>query len=767
MMLRAQLLRQETALDSISPERAGGIMYDTLAYINQMQLQGANPLLISKIYASVAAMEADSAPVSDLTGQALRPGQVVVIASADSDNGSVYRYNGGTESRWTVVGKIGNLTPEDSLTSDSTQLPLAARQGKVLDEKLSELAHYVENPEYIRVYTDANDRFLWGIREDGSIEWAKGVPQPIKDYIGNRFTDEQFAELVELLGLYYQHSDPEGRLEVTIDADTRIVSYRKPDGTKVENVGIETPALSAGRIAADELQLSGDGVDVLIQDIKDRGFSGGSGDWSDAKKLAIPTPRCAVINFTTSDGSPAVWPTTKTADYEYWMQFWDIQGNYFKKRVIFNAQGNSSLSMPKKNGAIDICNDEWEGDDTFALKIGDWIPQDSFHLKGYYADYFIGVAVIGYQIFDRMTKTRDVYSKRDWIKYLLPDKATIGLDSQATAGLSDNLSLDNDARCFPDGFPCLVYLDGVFYGIFSWQLKKHRDNYQMNKNNANEIHLDGMISYDSIFEANGSLPWAVINGTTAAPSGGNDGIEVRNPKSLICVDGTKYDADTNRKELISTSTPGYDPSNANMVRTAQVRAAMELLSTYIPALQAMVSGGSTTEQIRAQIESYFDVQALIDYQIFGDFFLNTDGFRKNWQWMTWDGVKWMPEPYDLDAILGWTGWATIAPTNNTHLGRDMKLPTGWIQTYFHTEMEARYKDLRDAGILSAKSITDALQDWIARIGTKNYDADHALWPYDKAHYEYAGTIYTRVDSIFRVANWIEQRIPYCDTLYNY
>lgn len=149
MMLRAQALRQETALDSISPERAGGIMYDTLAYINQMQLQGANPLLISKIYASVAAMEADSAPVSDLTGQALRPGQVVVIASADSDNGSVYRYNGGTDSRWTVVGKIGNLTPVDSLNSDSTQLPLAAHQGKVLDEKVSALGQKVNNSDLL------------------------------------------------------------------------------------------------------------------------------------------------------------------------------------------------------------------------------------------------------------------------------------------------------------------------------------------------------------------------------------------------------------------------------------------------------------------------------------------------------------------------------------------------------------------------------------------------------------------------------------------
>ena len=113
-MLRAQLLRQETAVNSISPERAGSIMYDTLAYINQMQLQDANPLLISKIYASVAAMEADSAPVSDLTGQPLRPGQVVCIVTdddTDPDYGMIYRYDGttGGASSWTACGKLGSF----------------------------------------------------------------------------------------------------------------------------------------------------------------------------------------------------------------------------------------------------------------------------------------------------------------------------------------------------------------------------------------------------------------------------------------------------------------------------------------------------------------------------------------------------------------------------------------------------------------------------------------------------------------------------------
>lgn len=109
ILTRAQALRQETALNSITPDRAGGIMYDTLILINQMQLEGGS-LLISKVYSSVAAMEADTTPTSDLTGRALRPGQLAVIvpsSSSSSDMGSVYRYN--EPGSWTLCGKIGGL----------------------------------------------------------------------------------------------------------------------------------------------------------------------------------------------------------------------------------------------------------------------------------------------------------------------------------------------------------------------------------------------------------------------------------------------------------------------------------------------------------------------------------------------------------------------------------------------------------------------------------------------------------------------------------
>lgn len=53
---------------------------------------------------------------------------------------------------------------------------------------------YTDSPEFIRVYTDAEGKFLWGIRIDGSIEWAKGVPTPVQNAL------KELADKIKDLG---------------------------------------------------------------------------------------------------------------------------------------------------------------------------------------------------------------------------------------------------------------------------------------------------------------------------------------------------------------------------------------------------------------------------------------------------------------------------------------------------------------------------------------------------------------------------------------
>ena len=199
ILARAQALREETALGSISPERAGSIMYDTLQQINQMQLEGGS-LVISKIYASVSAMEADDAPVSDLTGQALRQGQLVVIVPSDtssSDLGSVYRYNGttGGASSWSFTGKIGGYPMDQTPTQGSTR---AVTSGGVY-EQITQLGQKLENVEVVD--DSSSDEVIEFQEDDGtfiaSVSAEDGVKSKgfvIKDENGenpiNLYTEE-------------------------------------------------------------------------------------------------------------------------------------------------------------------------------------------------------------------------------------------------------------------------------------------------------------------------------------------------------------------------------------------------------------------------------------------------------------------------------------------------------------------------------------------------------------------------------------------------
>ena len=171
ILARAQSLMNETALNSITPPRAGGIMYDTLLVLNQMQLEGAS-LLISKVYASVSAMEADTTPTSDLTGRALRAGQLAVIVPADTssaDLGKVYRFN--SAGSWSLCGKIGGL-PFDTEPADGSTNGITS--GAVYDVKqalegeVSQLAYKVNENEtaikqdVFREFVDADSGHFYG-----------------------------------------------------------------------------------------------------------------------------------------------------------------------------------------------------------------------------------------------------------------------------------------------------------------------------------------------------------------------------------------------------------------------------------------------------------------------------------------------------------------------------------------------------------------------------------------------------------------------------
>lgn len=84
----------------------------------------------------------------------------------------------GTEEEWLASLKKPAEDAAEELKQEIEQFKEDTKEELQADIKA--LGYYEDNPEFIRVYTDAEGKFLWGIRIDGSIEWAKGVPTPIK-----------------------------------------------------------------------------------------------------------------------------------------------------------------------------------------------------------------------------------------------------------------------------------------------------------------------------------------------------------------------------------------------------------------------------------------------------------------------------------------------------------------------------------------------------------------------------------------------------------
>lgn len=108
------------------------------------------------------------------------------------------------------------------------------------ETRIKELGEYVDSPEFIRVYTDAEGKFLWGIRVDGTVEWAKGVPTPVKEALReleskiNTDNNGKFEEIetsIDAISSTFSIISNDEYLHAIVDADNRLLFGIRPDGT--------------------------------------------------------------------------------------------------------------------------------------------------------------------------------------------------------------------------------------------------------------------------------------------------------------------------------------------------------------------------------------------------------------------------------------------------------------------------------------------------------------------------------------------------------
>lgn len=606
-----------------------------------------------------------------------------------------------------IIGEIHAVNALKQVISQ-LQSDLASLQEKVgtIDTNLKELLDIFslqENPEYLAVETDADGKILSSTNPDGS------------HYIHNAKSETIPTEFSHI-------EDAEDRMEITKDAEGKILGYRDSEGTRHEH-----------KISANHINLSDDAAKEVNEAFKSAGIKlENPSDFSNDSHIELPIPRIIAQVYLYSPDIPAKY---KGQNIKGEIEYNDKDGNYFRKKVTVNAQGDSSLYYPIRNMSIDI-------DDGCKIKFGDFPSQDSFHLKKYYIDVFRGQCIVGYRLTEQVYKSHPL-GKQYPYEYNYANASTTG-------GIG-NIKKDffSGAKCHPDGFPIwITWINTITnekkeLGVFTWNLKKSKEVYQCDKKKAENIILDGIISDRTLF--GGSISW--------------NSFEVRNPKSLKDIDENKYDGDS-PKELSNTDSLSKKTKEF-ILRLSSVNQQLEASKT------------------KETFESFFLVAPFIDYLLVSYILFHYDGFEKNWIWVTYDGLKWAPTLYDMDSIFGNNvrGTGVVEKSDTELLPEEVDNHNQYclqvLKELYSTEIESRYKELRDKKIFDIDNIYGLLSNWLQKIGFDNLVKDLEIFK-ETPSYRDGSIEYTEMpttggffNSPKRVYNWLNNRILFLDSKFNY
>lgn len=632
---------------------------------------------------------------------------------------------------------IGEIHAVNALKKVIAQLQsdLTSLQDKVgsIDASLQEFLSVFslqDNSEHLAVVTDADGKVLAATYPDGS-------------HYAHNMKSETIPEEFEHI------EDPEGRMEITTDAEGRVVGYRDKAGKRYEN------DLSVEKLSFNNFEMGEKAVEKFNSIIKKNWKTT---DWSNETDIHLPLPQFAVFNIICDKKLSSIDHKVGMKGFQIGVnceipakiQFSDLSGNYFEKEIIFNAQGSSSMNFPIKNHAIDFS-------DGASIKFGDWIPMDSFHIKKYYIDVFRGQCVIAYHLAEQIMQSRNWDSRRGF-SYLDTSTATNG-DSSPTQ------DFNTESLCHPDGFPVEMYYNGEYIGLYAWTLKKHRSNYNMKKNDNKAIIIDGVSA--SLWKD--AVSWKAF--------------ELKNPKKLyytdydsltdddIVIGGNTYlsakhaiDAGylTKYKEYDGKKYYEYDGDYADEICGVEGvdKGISKSIKDYIEGLH------SFSKDDKEAFASTFNIPLCIDYLLFSQFAYNQDGIGNNVVWTSYDLKKLNPNYYDLDCIFG-SDWAGkyFEGSENKDISIDSTSPFAALKTLYATEIQDRYKELRDKNIFSAKNVVDLYESWMHKVGydrllkeiSQMQDIGLSI-PSHSSDFN---------NSIGRIEKWVIEKLAQLDNMYNY
>lgn len=342
-------------------------------------------------------------------------------------------------------------------------------------------------------------------------------------------------------------------------------------------------------------------------------------------------------------------PQTKTDTV---MQFKYVsKTNTVNGYVKAKAQGNSSMGYPKKNQTVNMYADE-ALTESMKVDFKGWGVQKKHVYKANWIDLTHARNIVSAQLWGDVVKSRTNYADLPELLRTSPNQGAI------------------------DGFPALVYANGVYQGRYTINIPK--DGWMANMDKTLDTHciLCGENYASGCFRAA-----ANING-----SDWSDELHDTVPDAIK----------TRWNEVIS----------------------------FVM--------NSTNEEFKVGLSDYFYVDSLIDYLLFALASCGLDSMGKNQLYMTYDGQKWIASMYDMDSTWGlyWNGSKFVASDyartsyEDYVSGREGNLLYIRLEQNFHAEIQARWSELK-AGPLSYANIMTRFERFIGIVPPHIVKEDYA------------------------------------------
>ena len=323
----------------------------------------------------------------------------------------------------------------------------------------------------------------------------------------------------------------------------------------------------------------------------------------------------------------------------------------FTTNTTMKWQGDSSLRYPKKNYSLSFIT-ESGGKNKIEVR-PEWGKQSKYCLKANWVDF---------------SAARNIVSARLWGQVLHSECRDDGPDALLNGGAVD-------------GFPVLLFQNGVFQGLYTFNMPKDKWIYGM-----------GSGAREGLIMANG-----YGNCCTMA---------------IPMADTSKPDNEQWEVEYCSTED---DPEGSVWLCDA-----LNELITSVANLDG--------EALRAALAEHMDVERAIDYLLFITLLRAEDNRAKNIMWATYDGVKFSPLAYDLEGSWGmnWNGSFVSGQAEAYGIPTDTRFLEKMIGCYSE-ELRARYAVLRES-VFTYQNIASVFNEYAAGIPAYAYEAERNRWP---------------------------------------